>query len=448
MALVTTFVSGYLYAPDGSPLANTPVTIRLTKQDRDMDIVVPEIVNATTNANGLLALPLWPNERGSAGSQYRVTVKNFGGAGDRRVFDRLMTVPDTGTAALAEILDSDPPDTQSVSSALAAATRAEAAADAAATSASDALQSSFVSGEYADDAGVSATAAAASAAEALGYRSQTQTLRDQTEVLRDQANATVTSTSASASAAAASAAASQNSAVEAGNQAFMSGQSATAAAASASQSSASAASAAASAASAMSSAMQAATSASNSEASAVESAASAAEALLTLSATEEVYQDVLSSLVTSGRYSPTYQDALNAIAQYQEGEVLLVLSDETYGGRRTYYRVQAGAMTNASLVVDFTAGADALGVLTTPSMAADFITDSYSLFESAGAGDTLGAFASGYPYEFVTADQINIVAVPPTATSPAILGDFAVNSTHLYVATGPDAWKRITLEAF
>lgn len=125
MPLQTTLVTGYLYAPDGSPLANTPVSIRLTRPDTDENIVVPEIINATTDAGGLLNVPLWPNTRGVSGSQYRLTVKAWMGAGERRLVDRLLTVPDTGTAELTSILDAEAPDTVSTSAAIRAADEAQ-----------------------------------------------------------------------------------------------------------------------------------------------------------------------------------------------------------------------------------------------------------------------------------------------------------------------------------
>lgn len=269
-----------------------------------------------------------------------------------------------------------------------------------------------------------------------------------------------------AAASAASARASETSAsVQASNSAVSASQSAASAAASDASALASDASAIASDASAAASATsagQSAASASSAQSASLQTAADRVqtgldviatglardEAVAARDDTQELYESTVTALVAGGLFSPTYQDAINSLSSFNEGDVIAVLVDETYGGRRTYYRVQAGALSNPTIEVDFTANADALRTTTVPSMSADFIMDSYSLFESAAAGDTLGAFASGYPYEFVTADQINIVSVPTTATSPAIIGDFAVNSTHLYVATGTNAWKRILLETF
>lgn len=221
MPLNTTPVAGYLYDPSGAPLANTPVQIRLTRPEIEDNVVVPEVITATTDEAGLLSVLLWPNTRGTAGSQYRLTIKQWGMAGERKAFDRLFTVPESvDPLNLADLFDSDPPDTVSTGAALRAAQEAEdalaavqALADATAadrttvqvlaaetannatsslTAVSQSVAAAEEAGNQADEATVQAALAAQHAANAAASVLQVAGIADDVEVDRLAAEAAAT----------------------------------------------------------------------------------------------------------------------------------------------------------------------------------------------------------------------------------------------------------------
>jgi hypothetical protein len=61
----------------GNPLVGATVSAKLSHQDYDAGgIVVPELIQAATDATGSTTLALWPNARGTAASRYNVKITN------------------------------------------------------------------------------------------------------------------------------------------------------------------------------------------------------------------------------------------------------------------------------------------------------------------------------------------------------------------------------------
>jgi hypothetical protein len=137
MSLTTRTVSIATHLVLGVPLPGGLVSFELTRPDVDAaGIVVPQPVDLVLDAQGAGALALWPNARGTQGSQYRVVIRSATG---ELQLSELATVPDVD-CNLAGILALVPP--TSVDDAEAAAVRAQAAAAAAAA----ATASGFVAG--------------------------------------------------------------------------------------------------------------------------------------------------------------------------------------------------------------------------------------------------------------------------------------------------------------
>lgn len=105
MTLKTVQVTGVLFNPDGTPAVDAKGTARLTHYETDNGIVVPSVVDIVTGEDGTFAIELWPNERGQAGSQYRIEAR----VGRTLLLNVLATVPDVGgPVALEDIINQAP----------------------------------------------------------------------------------------------------------------------------------------------------------------------------------------------------------------------------------------------------------------------------------------------------------------------------------------------------
>lgn len=67
-------VSARIIDQRGRPVQRARITMRLTTVERFCGLVVPREVEAFTDQNGLATLRVWPNELGSEGSEYQVTI--------------------------------------------------------------------------------------------------------------------------------------------------------------------------------------------------------------------------------------------------------------------------------------------------------------------------------------------------------------------------------------
>lgn len=422
MPLTTTLVTGYLYDPNGDPLANTQVTVRLTKAEVDGNIIVPETVVVTTDALGLFSAPLWPNARGQAGSQYRVTVSNFTGVGSRKLFDRLMTVPDTGVAALADILDTEAPDTKSVSAALRAAEAAEAALAASeeyynllVQLAGDAPAEAEAARQYAVDAFDSALAASNSAQ------------------IAEDSQAVVTSTAAAVAASELAAAASEAAAQASAAAALLSEQNALL----------SEQSALSSLTDAQASALAAALSEANAAASAAAAALSASEALVSENAAAKAFLDTVQAIAAGANIYDTRESAIAGIQGMEAGATIIVLKDEGYGGRKTYNRVLA--RDPVSLDIDFARAIPP----DSPSIDMDFASGSFSSGNGFSTSTPYYAIGNGIEtLEFIGAEAINLVDTQPASSAAdGILGDMYFGAGTLDFHDGTQ-WYRLTGATF
>mgnify|MGYP000844610819 CR=1 FL=1 len=143
MTLKTVNVIGTLYNPDGTPAANATGTAALTRLEVDGGTIVPSIVPFETDTNGMLDINLWPNERGQAGSAYRLRTRSANGG----LVDVIIVVPDSSApvnlADAMQIAPQPPVDyaKKILDQANAAADTATDAADTATTKASEAAGS-------------------------------------------------------------------------------------------------------------------------------------------------------------------------------------------------------------------------------------------------------------------------------------------------------------------
>lgn len=63
----------------GQPIEGAVVRAELDKVEFDAGTIVPEAVEATTDANGEAVLALVPNNNGTRGSKYRITARSSAG---------------------------------------------------------------------------------------------------------------------------------------------------------------------------------------------------------------------------------------------------------------------------------------------------------------------------------------------------------------------------------
>lgn len=103
MALPVTTVQGTVLPQSGQSSSMT-LHIRLTKADVDSTegIVVPETIEVVPDANGAISVDLWPNDRGSKSSQYRIWAQPD--KCKEPIWDAYFSVPSSGPANLRDIL--------------------------------------------------------------------------------------------------------------------------------------------------------------------------------------------------------------------------------------------------------------------------------------------------------------------------------------------------------
>ncbi|WP_417777086.1 hypothetical protein [Stutzerimonas xanthomarina] len=139
----------------------------------------------------------------------------------------------------------------------------------------------------------------------------------------------------------------------------------------------------------------------------------AAEAAAASAAASRIVAEDAAELAGLVAFFPTRADAAAAIWDIPAGQVVRVLADETRSGRSTWYRSNSHA--GAALVLDF-------------------VTGEYAVSED--------------PLTFIKSDDLRLVTVPAAATSNGLVGELAIDSTHLYVAVGINTWRRVALSTF
>lgn len=92
MTVTTINVNATIHTPDGTPLPDAEVVAILDRAEIDAGYVVPESQTFTTDINGQVVMPLWPNSLGVTESRYRIKVKHPTIA-NKTVLDVMATVP-------------------------------------------------------------------------------------------------------------------------------------------------------------------------------------------------------------------------------------------------------------------------------------------------------------------------------------------------------------------
>lgn len=178
----------------------------------------------------------------------------------------------------------------------------------------------------------------------------------------------------------------------------------------------------------------------------VTEAVTAAEASALAALTSSQRATTAAELAKVGQIADTYADAHGAAWSVPDGGIVRVLADETHGNRSSWYRAQTSAAgTGPSLALDFIG---AVPQLLTETLSLDFVAGRYSV-DSDPSPRIMGTYSVvGETLEYVTGDGTRLVSVPAKATAAGTLGDIAINTTHLYVATGANTWRRVALETF
>lgn len=109
MALVTQNVTGYFYFPDETPMAGAYVTFQLDNdtQEDGPNAIPNTSVTSTLSSLGYLDVDLWPNERGTEVSSYKVTITYEDQTTGKRIAKKLnsIQVPDSvGPHDIGELL--------------------------------------------------------------------------------------------------------------------------------------------------------------------------------------------------------------------------------------------------------------------------------------------------------------------------------------------------------
>ncbi|TEA78632.1 carboxypeptidase-like regulatory domain-containing protein [Allopusillimonas ginsengisoli] len=174
MALKTRPVSGTVYTPDGKPAAGAKVLAKLNRFETDGGVVVPYHAQTVTDANGMYTLPLWPNERGTGSSSYRVTIRS---ASPQDVSFTVVVPDGNGALSMDPLIDRPP--YPPIDQAQEAIQKAQAAA-------SQSVASAQVSSNKAAQAEADAQAAAQAKAEAASAKDAAQQAKNDTEAIATQ----------------------------------------------------------------------------------------------------------------------------------------------------------------------------------------------------------------------------------------------------------------------
>lgn len=175
-------VTARIHDQNGEPVAGARITMRLSADEKYCGLIVPRETTQATNANGTAVLRVWPNELGTEGSEYIVSI-SYGGAcanpcgrsgSGSGVNRRFRVVVPNADCDLFDIMDLPPYEQRGSGQVITTEVAAYAAnaskwADSAwdAVTAAEALQSRFQAN--ADLAQAAKTAAQASAAKAQDH---------------------------------------------------------------------------------------------------------------------------------------------------------------------------------------------------------------------------------------------------------------------------------------
>lgn len=167
MALKTRAVTGTVYTPDGKPAAGAKIQARLNRFETDGGIVVPFHAETKADENGNYTINLWPNERGTGSSSYRVTVRS---ASPQDVSFNVVVPDGNGALSMDPLIDRPP--YPPIDQAQEAIQKAQAAASTAVANAQVAENAASQTGTDASNAEAASLAAqqAASDAQAIAVQ--------------------------------------------------------------------------------------------------------------------------------------------------------------------------------------------------------------------------------------------------------------------------------------
>jgi|GEM_PF-4767892 len=147
MALKTRPIKGTVYTPDGKPAAGAKIQAKLNRFETDGGIVVPFHAEAKADENGDYTIDLWPNERGTGSSSYRVTVRS---ASPQDVSFNVVVPDGSGALSMDPLIDRPP--YPPIDQAQEAIQKAQAAASTAVASAQSAVSAADSAGNDAANA--------------------------------------------------------------------------------------------------------------------------------------------------------------------------------------------------------------------------------------------------------------------------------------------------------
>lgn len=84
-SIPTVAVTARVYTQDGKAVSKALVALRLTTAERYGGYIVPREIKVETDARGVAVLHVWPNELGTEGSEYRVSIRIPEGNGTRTI---------------------------------------------------------------------------------------------------------------------------------------------------------------------------------------------------------------------------------------------------------------------------------------------------------------------------------------------------------------------------
>ncbi len=363
----------------GEPIEGARVTATLSSYEVYQGYVVPQMVEALTNAAGEAFLELWPNELGSVESYY--TIKIIGNGKTLRTTAVIPNLPavDLHTVASLPPYDGMPDGALVLAQVVEALTQSLAARDASAVSAASADSSATAAAGSAAASSGSATAAADSASTADAKASEASTSAASALASRNTALTAATNAGASAMAAGASEA-------NAAASAATAGMAATNASASATDAAASASTATTKAGEAITAATGAAASAATATAKANDAAASASGAL----ASEQAAENSKTSAVTSASTAATKASEASASAAAAAG------SATTAGTKSAESAASAGSALASRNAAATSATNAANSATTATTKAGEASTSAGTASTKAGEAATSAAEALGY----------------------------------------------------
>jgi len=196
MALKTRPIKGTVYTPDGKPAAGAKIQAKLNRFETDGGIVVPFHAETKADENGNYTINLWPNERGTGSSSYRVTVRS---ASPQDVSFNVVVPDGNGALSMDPLIDRPP--YPPIDQAQEAIQKAQAAASTAVANAQVAENAASQTGTDASNAEAASLAAQQAASDAQNIATQFGDVQGAIDAATSAANSASSSASTATGAA-------------------------------------------------------------------------------------------------------------------------------------------------------------------------------------------------------------------------------------------------------